>query len=53
MHMAVNVAGTNTLMFADSFEPVSYHRSTRISLVYDDLAEATAVERVISAVFFL
>ncbi|GJM79318.1 hypothetical protein HMSSN139_18140 [Paenibacillus sp. HMSSN-139] len=39
MHMAVNVAGTNTLMFADSFEPVSYHRSTSISLVYDDLGK--------------
>ncbi|WP_059040755.1 VOC family protein [Paenibacillus rubinfantis] len=42
MHLAVNVAGTNTIMFADSMEPVSYHRSTSLSLVYDDLEEATA-----------
>lgn len=42
MHLALTVAGTNTLMFADSLEPVSYNRSTSISIVYDDLAEATA-----------
>ncbi|MCK8487080.1 VOC family protein [Paenibacillus sp. MBLB2552] len=41
MHLALTVAGTNTLMFADSLEPVSYNRSTSISIVYDDLAEAT------------
>lgn len=41
MHLAVSVAGSNTIMMADSFEPVSYNRSISISLGYDDLTEAT------------
>lgn len=41
MHLALSVAGSNTIMMADSFEPVSYNRSFSISLSYDDLSEAT------------
>lgn len=40
MHLALNVAGSNTLMFADSFEPVSYNRNISLSLNYDDETEA-------------
>lgn len=40
MHLALNVAGSNTLMFADSFEPVSYNRCISLSLNYDDETEA-------------
>lgn len=36
MHMALTVAGTNTLMISDSFEPVSYIRSIILALNYDD-----------------
>lgn len=41
MHLALTVADTNTIMMADSFEPVHYNRSISISLSYDDLSEAT------------
>lgn len=41
MHLALTVAGTNTLMISDSFEPVSYNRSISISLSYDDVSEAS------------
>ncbi|WP_054954751.1 VOC family protein [Paenibacillus dakarensis] len=40
MHLALTVAGTNTLMISDSFEPVSYSRSISLSLTYDDVSEA-------------
>lgn len=40
MHMAISVAGTNTLMMSDSFEPVSGSRSISLALSYDDEAEA-------------
>ncbi|MCM3636045.1 VOC family protein [Paenibacillus camelliae] len=46
MHLALTIAGTNTLMMADSFEPVNYNRSISISLSYDDVTEAsTAYEK--------
>ncbi|MNF10247.1 hypothetical protein D3C80_2111310 [compost metagenome] len=35
------MAGTNTIMMADSFEPVNYNRGVSISLSYDDVSEAT------------
>ncbi|OXM14645.1 VOC family protein [Paenibacillus herberti] len=41
MHLAFTVAGTNTLMISDSFEPVSYNRNISISLNYDDVSEAS------------
>lgn len=40
MHMAVTVAGSNSLFFSDSFEPVSYTRSISLSLSYGDEVEA-------------
>lgn len=40
MHLALTVAGANTLMISDSFEPVSYNRSVSLSLSYDDVSEA-------------
>jgi len=40
MHLALTVAGTNTLMMSDSFEPVSYNRSISLALTYDDVSEA-------------
>lgn len=42
MHLALTVAGTNTLMISDSFEPVLYNRSISLSLTYDDVSEAQA-----------
>ncbi|SEG71720.1 VOC family protein [Paenibacillus sp. UNC499MF] len=40
MHLTLKVAGTNTLMMSDSFEPVSYNRSICLALNYDDVSEA-------------
>jgi PhnB protein len=40
MHLALTVAGTNTLMMTDSFEPVSGSRSISLALNYDDESEA-------------
>lgn len=40
MHLTLILAGTSTLMMADSFEPVSYNRSISISLSYDNVSEA-------------
>jgi PhnB protein len=40
MHLSLTVAGTNTIMMADSFQPVAYNRSISISLGYDDTSEA-------------
>ncbi|MFS0722404.1 VOC family protein [Paenibacillus sp. 1P07SE] len=40
MHLALTVAGTNTFMMSDSFEPVAYNRSICLSLTYNDEAEA-------------
>ncbi|MFD0618340.1 VOC family protein [Paenibacillus sp. GCM10027629] len=40
MHLALTVAGTNTLMMSDSFEPVSYNRSISLALNYDEVSEA-------------
>ncbi|WP_282940542.1 VOC family protein [Paenibacillus sp. RC67] len=40
MHLALTVAGMNTLMISDSFEPVSYNRSISLALTYDDESEA-------------
>jgi len=40
MHLALTVAGTNTLMMSDSFEPVSYNRSICLALNYDEVSEA-------------
>ncbi|MFM1652843.1 VOC family protein [Brevibacillus sp. B_LB10_24] len=40
MHMALTVAGTNTLMMSDSFEPVSGSRSICLALTFDDETEA-------------
>ncbi|WP_236414745.1 VOC family protein [Paenibacillus sp. JJ-223] len=42
MHLAITVAGTNSLMLSDVFEPVSYNRSVSLSLTYNDEAEARA-----------
>lgn len=42
MHLAISVAGTNSLMLSDVFEPVSYNRSVGLSLTYNDEAEARA-----------
>ncbi|WP_309147193.1 VOC family protein [Paenibacillus illinoisensis] len=41
MHLAITIAGANTIMMADSFEPVNYTRSISISLSFDDVSEAT------------
>lgn len=41
MHLALTLAGSNTLMIADAYEPVNYSRSISISLTYDDVTEAT------------
>ncbi|MGO4547365.1 VOC family protein [Paenibacillus sp. 2TAB23] len=43
MHLALTVAGANTLMISDSFEPVAYNRSICLSLNYDDESEARTV----------
>ncbi|OBZ11413.1 VOC family protein [Bacillus sp. FJAT-26390] len=40
MHLALTVAGENTLMISDSFESVSYNRSISLALNYDDESEA-------------
>jgi PhnB protein len=40
MHLALTVAGMNTLMISDSFELVSYNRSISLALTYDDESEA-------------
>jgi PhnB protein len=40
MHLALTVAGTNTLKISDSFEPVSYNRSISLALTYGDESEA-------------
>lgn len=42
MHLAITVAGTNSLMLSDVFERVSYNRSVSLSLTYNDEAEARA-----------
>lgn len=41
MHLAISVAGANTIMMADSFEPINYTRSISISLSFDNVSEAT------------
>lgn len=41
MHLTLTVAGTNTIMMADSFEPIAYSRSISLSLGYDEVSEAT------------
>lgn len=41
MHLTLRVAGTNTLMMSDSFEPVAYNRSICLALNYDELSEAS------------
>jgi PhnB protein len=42
MHLTLTVAGTNTLMMSDSFEPVLYNRSFSLALNYDDVSEASS-----------
>lgn len=42
MHLALTVAGTNSLMLSDAFEPVMYSRSVSLSLTYNDESEARA-----------
>ncbi|MDR9852281.1 VOC family protein [Paenibacillus sp. VCA1] len=42
MHLSLTLAGTNSLMLSDAFEPVSYNRSVSLSLTYNDEAEARA-----------
>lgn len=40
MHLSLMVAGQNTLMLSDSFEPVSNNRSISLALTYDNESEA-------------
>lgn len=40
MHLSLMVAGRNTLMISDSFEPVSSSRSISLALTYDNEPEA-------------
>lgn len=42
MHLALTVAGTNSLMLSDAFEPVMYNRSVSLSLTYNNETEARA-----------
>ncbi|MWV42903.1 VOC family protein [Paenibacillus sp. HJL G12] len=46
MHMVLTVAGNNTLLFSDSFEPVTRTRSINLALSYESEFEArTAYEK--------
>lgn len=51
MHLALNVAGSNTSMFADSFQLVSYNLSISLSLNYDDETEARKAYAKLSEVY--
>ncbi|MEK4355871.1 VOC family protein [Paenibacillus sp. FSL M7-1455] len=42
MHLALTVAGTNSLMLSDAFEPVMYNRSVSLSLTYNNNNETEA-----------